>query len=147
MTDPELRAYLDNLPDAIGKRFADVLREAQERFKTGPADRVEWKFGGLDGWIQLRADGDPNDRDTVKMTSAEFRDLLAQVHANGARITLHTAMNAANDAQESPPAPPREHPRHTLNIHYCERCAEQKNRSPERGCSLAPEYANGACDQ
>lgn len=42
--------------------------------------------------------------------------------------------------------PPRR-PTHTLEVGRCERCAQDKNRDPELGCSLAPERANGAGDQ
>lgn len=145
MTDEALRAYLHHLPDAIGAQCAEALRTAQERFKTGPEDRVEWKFGGVDGWIQLHTDGDPSDRDTVRMSGEEFRNVIALAHANGARIALHAAVDAANEVEAAPPA--KDLPRHTLDAHFCERCAETKGRAPERGCSLAPEFANGACDQ
>lgn len=49
---------------------------------------AHWAVGYLQGQITLHPDGNPGDRDTVRMSGEQFAGLLGQCHQNGAMMAI-----------------------------------------------------------
>jgi hypothetical protein len=71
------------IANSIAARAHRAILTAHERFAKGE-DFVEWVYAGLKGAAKMHASGDPNDREHVRATHAEYASVMALAHYNGA---------------------------------------------------------------
>lgn len=83
---------LEAVATAVAERVRTILHGVHDRFLAGE-DEVPYQLGHLQG--HLRLEGDPNDRETVRMTTTQWREQMALAHYNGAMLGMQALCRRA----------------------------------------------------
>lgn len=89
---PAHEMVLEGLATALADRVRALLQRAHDRFLAGE-DEVPYQLGHLQGCLKL--EGDPTDRETVKMTTTQWREQIALAHYNGAMLGMQALCRRA----------------------------------------------------
>ena len=89
---PAHKTVLEELATALAERVRVLLQRAHDRFLAGE-DEVPYQLGHLQGCLRL--EGDPTDRETVRMTTTQWREQMALAHYNGAMLGMQALCRRA----------------------------------------------------
>ena len=89
---PARKTVLEATATAIADRVRAILLRAHEQFAAGEDD-VPYQLGHLQGTLKI--EGDPTDRETVRMTSTQWRENMALAHFNGAMLGMQSIIRRA----------------------------------------------------
>lgn len=89
---PAHEGVLDGIATELADRVRAILERAHGRFVAGEDD-VPYQLGHLQG--RLKLEGDPTDRETVKLTTTQWREQMALAHYNGAMLGMQALCRRA----------------------------------------------------